>query len=197
MWDAKGKLVFRNLQIPVVVLVYFLVPCVALALTNVAFGDVHHMTWPFGIATWFILSLSFVVMLYILTVPDWPIGRLLQIDKLDVRFIRALISVNFGGSLIIAVIAGTVILQTATTIREQQQGQELEKLEARNQQLEQEKTQQSDAISGIRSTAILSVINTFVKTLQGIVTLLAGVLGVVVTFRTLSGKKQLSNDSSP
>src|ERR1035437_8687232 len=111
MWEDKGRSVFQNLRIPVVVFLYFLVPCVALFLLNLAYAGVRQLAWTFVLATGFVLSVSFVVMLYILTVPDWPVGKFLQIHKVPVSLIRALVSVNAVGSLLIAAMCGIIIVQ--------------------------------------------------------------------------------------
>src|SRR5258708_21944105 len=70
-------------------------------------------------------------MLYILTVPDWPIGKFLQIDIVPVTLIRTLVSVNFAGSLLIAIMCGIVIVQTPRAIQGQGQGAVVQELEAR------------------------------------------------------------------
>jgi hypothetical protein len=194
MWDEKGRRVFQNLRVPVVVFVYFLVPCVALFLINAAFGGVRHLAWTFVVATGFILTLSFVVMLYILTVPDWPIGKFLQIDRVSVSVIRALVSVNFAGSLLIAITSGVILVQTPHAIQRQGQEKAVEDLEARNQQLDQEKAKSADSISGIRAAAIRNVIDNNLKTAQGVVAFSSSVLGLVVSFRALGGKKKSAKD---
>jgi hypothetical protein len=190
MWEEKGRRVFQNLKVPLVVFIYFFVPCVALFLLNKAFSGVHQLAWTFVFATGFILSLSFVVMLYILTVPDWPIGKFLQIDIVPVTLIRTLVSVNFAGSLLIAIMCGIVIVQTPRAIQGQGQRAVVQELEARNQQLDQEKIKSIGSISGIRAAAIRKVIDENVKTAQGVVAACSSVLGLVVSLRALGGKKK-------
>jgi hypothetical protein len=192
MWEDKGRTVFQNLRIPVVVFLYFLVPCVALFLLNLAYGGVRQLAWTFVLATGFVLSISFVVMLYILTVPDWPVGKFLQIHKLPVSLIRTLVSVNAGGSLLIAIICGVMIVQAPRAIERQGQAaiEKLNNLEARNQQLDQQKSKSTVAISDIRLRANEQVIDDIAKSAVSIVTLLTGVLTFLTARLGLSAKKK-------
>ncbi len=190
MWEEKGRRVFQNLTVPLVVFIYFLVPCVALFLLNRAFAGVHEVSWIFATATACILGLSFVVMLYILTVPDWPIGKFLQIDKVPVSLIRALVSVNFAASVLVAIVCGIIIVQAPGAIQVQGQGAAVQELEARSQQLDREKTRSVESISGIRAAAIRKVIDENVKTAQGVVAVFSSIVGLVVSLRTLGGKKK-------
>jgi hypothetical protein len=189
MWEEKSRRVFQNLRIPLVVFIYFLVPCVALFLVNAAFGGVRQLSWPFVLAPGFILSISFVVMFYILTVPDWPMGKFLQIDRVPVSFIRALVSVNFAGSLLISIMCGFIIVQTPRAIQVQGQDVKVKELEATSQQLERQKSESTGSLSGIRAVAIRKVLDDNVKTIQGFATLGSTVLAMVVSLRTLGGKK--------
>ena len=190
MWEEKGRRVFQNLTVPLVVFIYFLVPCLALFLLNRAFAGVHEVSWIFATAAGCILGLSFVVMLYILTVPDWPIGKFLQIDKVPVGLIRALVSVNFAASVLIAIVCGIIIVQAPGAIQVQGQGAAVQELEARSQQLDREKTRSVESISGIRAAAIRKVIDENVKTAQGVVAVFSSIVGLVVSLRTLGGKKK-------
>jgi hypothetical protein len=189
-WKEKGKQVFRNLTVPVVVFIYFLVPCVALFLVNAAFRGVQQLSWTFVLATSFVLSISFVVMLYILTVPDWPIGKFTQIHKVPVGFIRALVSVNFGVSLFVAIVCGVIIVQAPRAIEGQGQGAKVQELEARSQELDVEKSKSAASISSIRAAGIRKVIDDNVATAKGVVTLCASVVGLVAAWRALGDKKK-------
>lgn len=193
-WKEKGRRVFQNLRIPVVVFIYFLVPCVALFLVNVAHGGVRQLAWTFVLSTGFVLSISFVVMLYILTVPDWPVGKFLQIDKVPVSLIRALVSVNAVGSLLIAAMCGIIIVQAPRAIQRQGQGAIVNELEARNQHLDQEKSKSTGSISGIRAAAIRKVIDDNVKTAQAIVGLCSTAVLLLGSLRALGGKKKSSQE---
>jgi hypothetical protein len=165
---------------------------VALFLVNVAYGGVRQLAWTFVLSTGFVLSISFVVMLYILTVPDWPVGKFLQIDKVPVSLIRALVSVNAVGSLLIAAMCGIIIVQAPRAIQRQGQGAIVSELEARNQHLDQEKSKSTGSISGIRAAAIRKVIDDNVKTAQSIVWLCSSVLLLLGSLRALGRKKKSS-----
>ena len=191
MWAEKGQRVFQNLRVPVIVFVYFLVPCAALLLLIMAFDGIREPTWQFVAASGLVLSLSFIVMLYILTVPDWPIGRFLQIDRVPVGAIRALISVNFGASLLIAIVCATIVVQAPQAIEQVgQRGQELQQLEAQTQKLDEQKDQSAERISGIRAEAVRKVIDDNVKTVRGVLAALASGVGLVGSLRALGDKKK-------
>lgn len=190
MWAEKGQRVFQNLKkVPIIVFVYFLVPCVALFLLNKAYSGVQQPALTFVLASAFILGISFVVMLYILTVPTWPIGKFLQIDRLPVSLIRTLVSINAGGSLLVAIVCGIIIVQTPRALQRQGQQDTVTRLEAQNQQLEREKAKSTGSISGIRADAIRKVIDDDVKSAQGIVGLFGSVVTVWGSVLVLRGKK--------
>ena len=190
MWDEKGRRVFQNLRVPVIVFIYFLVPCVALFLLITAFGGIRQLTWTFMLASLFVLGLSFVVMLYILTVPDWPVGRFLQIDRVPVNVIRVLVSVNFAASLLIAVLCATIIAQAPGAIRQEGQAPKVQQLEAQNQALDAQKNESSESISEIRAAAIRTVIDDNVKTAKGVLAVAASALSLVGSLRALGDKNK-------
>jgi hypothetical protein len=107
-----------------------------------------------------------------------------------VALIRALVSVNFAGSLLIAIVCGIIIVQAPVAIQGQGQGAAVQELEALSQRLDQEKTRSVESISGIRAAAIRKVIDENVKTAQGVVAVFSSILGLVVSLRTLGGKKK-------
>jgi hypothetical protein len=191
MWEDKGRSVFQNLRIPVVVFLYFTVPCVALFLLNLAYAGVRQLAWPFVVATVFILSISFVVMLYILTVPDWPVGKFLQIHKLPVSLIRTLLSINAGASMLIVIVCSIMIAQAPLAIGRQGPGatEKLNTLEAHQQELELQKGKSTVAISDIRRRANEQIIDDIAKSAGSIVTLLTGLLAFWTAKLGLSAKK--------
>jgi len=190
MWEEKGQRVFQNLRIPVVVFLYFLVPCVALFLLNTAFSGIQQLRWEFAIATGFVLSLSFFLMLYILTVPDWPVGKFLQIDKVPVSVIRTLLSVNFAGSLLIAIACSVIIIKEPQAIQQQGKEQVFQELKAHRLQLDKEKSRSSEAISEILNEARTKVFDDYIKSAQGVLTLFTSVVALLVSLRTLGSKKK-------
>src|SRR5258705_11564228 len=69
--------IFQGLRIPVVVFLYFLVPCLALYFLYRAFWLVHPPL--FWTAFALVGPLLFFIILYFVTSPDWPVGSLLGI----------------------------------------------------------------------------------------------------------------------
>jgi hypothetical protein len=191
MWAEKGRIVFQNLrEIPVVVFLYFLVPCLALFLLNKAYSGVQQVEWPFVLSTCFILGISFFVMLYILTVPDWPIGKLLQIGKVPVGFIRALLSVNVVGSLLIAAMCGAIIIQSPQAIQQQKVGEKISDAEKHSWEIAQEKSKSDDTISTYRAAVIWKIIKDNAEPLEAIAGLFTFASGTVGSLFALGGKKK-------
>src|SRR5581483_1122164 len=91
--------IFRTLHIPVIVFLYFLVPCVALYLAYRAFWNIHSTI--FWVATAIVFPLSFFIMLYFLTDPQWPVGAFLQLEKIPNNLMLILLSANLAGSVVI------------------------------------------------------------------------------------------------
>jgi hypothetical protein len=119
--DERGA-IFRNLRIPLVVFVYFLIPCVALYLVYRAFWRVH--TPLFGVGVVLVLPLSFLIILYFVTSQDWPVGRLLAIDKVSTNVMRVLLSVNLALSVVVAGASAITLYAIPATIRAGEQAQE-------------------------------------------------------------------------
>ncbi len=92
--------IFGNFRIPVVVFIYFLVPCVALYLGYKAFWGIHARTFWSGVGL--VFPLSFLIMLYFLTDPTWPVGGFLQLQKLPVQLMLVLLSLNLAISVVFA-----------------------------------------------------------------------------------------------
>jgi hypothetical protein len=91
--------IFRRLHIPVVIFIYFLVPCVALFLAYRAFWGIHSVT--FWVATGAVFALSFFIMLYFLTDPEWPVGQFLQLEKMPIKLVLVLLSANLAVSVVV------------------------------------------------------------------------------------------------
>ena len=95
--DNPGE-VFGRFRIPVIVFIYFLVPCVVLYLVYKAFWGIHVETfwWAVGL----VFPVSFFIMVYFLQDPEWPVGSFLQLQKLPVQLVIVLLSVNLAVSVV-------------------------------------------------------------------------------------------------
>jgi hypothetical protein len=118
--DDKGSEVFKNLRIPLIVAIYFLTPCIAMYLTYEAFGEVRN--WIFWAITFLVMPLSFFIMLYILVMPEWPVGMFLQIYRVPVKIIRYLISINFAACVLIIALCTLILIKVPQAIKEEQGG---------------------------------------------------------------------------
>src|SRR5882724_11234921 len=77
--DDRGQ-VFQGLRVPIVVLIYFLLPSFSLYFLYQAFATAYPaIFWPV-----FVLlgGTSYLIVLYFVTSPDWPIGRALALEKI-------------------------------------------------------------------------------------------------------------------
>ena len=136
-----------------------------------------------------ILILSFVVMLYILTVPNWPIGRFLQIHMVPVSIIRITVSVNVAVSLVVAVISVTIIRGTPGAIQTQGQESTFQRLELTKDKLDEQRTSSIEFISDLRVEAVKKVIDDYISTANGILTLVVGLCSLVASMRVLDTRK--------
>jgi len=89
----RGQL-FKQLKIPIVVFLYFLLPCAALYMLFRAFATTYPaIFWAAAIS---LGGLSYFIFLCFVTAPDWPVGKALGLEKVSERAIRVALVVNFA-----------------------------------------------------------------------------------------------------
>jgi hypothetical protein len=152
--DDRGQL-FRGLKVPIIVLMYFLLPCFALYVLYRAFATTYPaIFWPVSI---FLGGTSYLILLYFVTSSDWPVGRLLGLEKIKPTIIRTALVINFAlASIVLATSSITLfLLVPAIEIASQQPAYErtiteAQRLETTGQANMQRKTKiEKDAISDI------------------------------------------------
>jgi predicted PurR-regulated permease PerM len=176
----------KGFRIPVIVLVYFLLPCAALYLLYKAFWQIHSTVFWTGTGSVFVLS--FFIMLYFLTDEEWPVGKFLQMHKLPTSIVFVVLSLNLaisvvsiGASLVARHAQTTVLASTASG----------EKAQQSLDQLRQEESAKQAQVRSIQSQATAAAFTTsgsIVTLLTGIVTFATSMVGLMVALR--KGKAQ-------
>ena len=92
--DDRGA-IFKGLRgVPILVLIYFLTPCAALYFLYGAFATAYPVVfWPVAVL---LGGTSYLILLYFVTSPEWPIGRLLGLEKIKPAIIQAALVANFA-----------------------------------------------------------------------------------------------------
>ncbi|HKC64986.1 MAG TPA: hypothetical protein VKB86_15195 [Pyrinomonadaceae bacterium] len=184
--DDKGSEVFKNLRIPLIVAIYFLTPCIAMYLVYEAFGEVRN--WIFWGITLFVMPLSFFIMLYILVMPEWPVGKFLQIYRVPVKVIRYLLSINFAACVLIIALCILVLIKVPQAIKEEH-GEKVTNLQADVDNAERDQNVRREEIKIIREEATTSVLKDYITLLAAVFGLVSGTLTFVVSNRNLNRDK--------
>lgn len=183
--DNKGTEIFKNLRIPPVLALYFLVPCVALYLTYKTFGEIGGRL--FWILTLFILLTSYFLMLYILVMPEWPVGKFLQIYRVPLKAIRILLSFNFAACLLIIGLCSFVLHKVPHELEDH--SATLAQLHSKADQSERDQKESQERIRAVQETATTNV-------LKDSIGLLTALVSCGTAFMTFLSHKALSHNGS-
>lgn len=170
--------IFGSLRIPVVVFIYFLVPCLALYLVYRAFWGIHAGTFWSGVGL--VFPLSFFIMLYFLQDPNWPVGSFLQLQKLPVQLMLILLSLNLAISVVFGCASAYALRVRPATIQAGPRAQEFRSVTenlAKAQGEEKTHETQLRAIQSEATTTLFSKYGELLKVLLPLITAL-------VTFMT-------------
>src|SRR2546426_2669022 len=170
--------IFRNLRIPVVVFLYFLIPCVALYLIYRAFWGIHMTLFWSGVVL--VLPLSFFIILYFVTSPDWPVGKVLQLDKVSVPVMLVLLSLNLALSVVAAGVGVVTLYALPRTIETGARAQEFREATQTLEKLQGEEKHQRTQVQGIQREAITRVFGEWGDLLKVLLPLITS----VITFLT-------------
>jgi hypothetical protein len=194
--DNWGHLVFQNLQKPLLVSLYFILPCVALYVLRRTYGYLDPtIFWTISLT---ILGLSFFLMLYILAVPEWPVGRFTQIHKVPLFFIRFLLSVNFAMSLLVTVVSCYILFRVPEAVREQH-GPEVTKLQTQAAAADQDQRQRLGQIRTIQQESTAKILKEgmdLIKAAGTVLTTLATAFGSYKALHRGSSKKSKSDEAA-
>jgi len=178
--------IFQGLRIPVVVFIYFLVPCVALYFLYKAFWLVHPPL--FWTAFVLVVPLSFFIILYFVTSPDWPVGRVLAVDKVSPDVIRVLLSLNFALCLLVAFAGIVTCYALPRAINESTRAAEYSKATKDLKDLGSEATQKETQVQSIKREAVSSVFKEWGEIVKTTLTFVTTVLTFVLSMIALKKK---------
>jgi len=147
--------IFRSFKIPVVVFIYFLVPCLALYLVYQAFWQIHTAVFWWGVGL--VFPLSFFIMLYFLTDPNWPVGSFLQLQKLPVLPVLILLSLNLAISVVFAGASSYALYARPVTIESGARAVEFRTATENIQKLQTEERVHETQIRAIQSEATTTI----------------------------------------
>lgn len=181
--DNWGLVVFQNLRKPLLISLYFILPCAALFALRRTFDYLPETI--FWLAWFGIVGLSFFLMLYILTVPDWPIGRLTQIHKVPLFFIRFLLSVNFALSLLVTVMALYILFRVPSQVKATH-GTDLIALKTQAAKADDEQKQKLEQIRAIRQGSTAKILNEGIDLLKSAVTCATTIGTAFASYKLLS-----------
>jgi hypothetical protein len=117
--DDRGQS-FRGLRVPIVVLIYFLLPCFALFALYRAFAETYPVIFYTGAVC--LGAIYYLILLYFVTSPDWPVGRILGLEKIKPGIIRVALVLNFAlASIVLAGSSVTLYLLVPAIERFSQQ----------------------------------------------------------------------------
>jgi hypothetical protein len=170
--------IFRSFRIPVVVFIYFLVPCVALYLVYRAFWEIHAQTFWSGVGL--IFPLSFFIMLYFLTDPNWPVGGFLQLQKLPVQLMLVLLSLNLAISVVFAGASAYALHARPLVIEKGERAQEFRSVTENLEKLQGQERAHENQLRSIQSEATTTSFAKYGDLLKLALTLATG----IVTFLT-------------
>ena len=187
--DNIGKQLFQNLQLPIVVAIYFFIPCVALYLTYKTFGEFSNVI--FWIALIIIFVPSFFLVFYITTMPEWPIGKFLQIQKVSLQIARRIMSLNFATSLLITIICAIVLINQPNKANNNGSSQ-IENLKDDIGKIEIDKKSKEKEIQEIKKEKIYNTLNSA----MGLMSTIFGLSSAFLTYKAsiiLLGTKKKRN----
>jgi hypothetical protein len=181
-----GAAIFQNLRIPVVVFLYFLVPCVALYFIYRAFWPVHPPL--FWSSLLLVGPLSFFIILYFVTSPDWPIGKLLMVSKMPTDVMRVLLSLNFALCLLVAIAGAVTTYALPGKIKQGPHAAEFHEATQSLEKLGDEATQKQTQVQVIKREAVSSVFKEWNDVVKIVLTFITTVLSFVVSMLALKKK---------
>ncbi len=184
--DNKGLEVFKNLHLPFVIALYFITPCIALFLSYKAFGEIGN--WIFWVMVSLILSLSFFIVFYITTMPNWPIGIFLQTHRIPLRVGRCVLSINFALSLLFIICCSFVLLNMPD-IADENNSNGIVELQNKLNKIEKDKTVQQGQIRAIKEKGTENILNN-INFITALLALMTPVITFYVSMRILDNNKR-------
>jgi hypothetical protein len=139
-----------------VVFLYFLVPCGALYFIYWAFWPVQPPL--FWSSLVLVGPLSFFIILYSVTSPDWPIGKLLMVSKMPTDVMRVLLSLNFALCLLAGIVGAVTAYALPGKIKQGPHAAEFHDATQSLEKLRDEAIQKQTQVQAIKREAVSSVL---------------------------------------
>jgi hypothetical protein len=182
--DNPAYTIFSNgkLPAPVLVFIYFLVPCVAMYFAYRAFWTVRLKF--FWTACAFVVPLSYFTMLYFLTDPNWPVGNFLQLQQMiSTRTMVVILSLNLAFSMVVALICAFVVFRRPGAIQTGDHGTEYKEAKEALEELQGEEkshVQKLHTISLEATIKLLKQSSDLLKTLTALIGAITGLASMVL-----------------
>lgn len=173
--DDRGQ-VFQGLRVPIVVLIYFLLPCFSLYFLYRAFATAYPaIFWPV-----FVLlgGTSYLIVLYFVTSPDWPIGRALGLEKIKPAIVRTALVVNFAFASIVLAASGITVHLLEPAIEQTSQTKDYEKTITKAQQINTDSQENAERKSKIEQKAISEIWTSRFGMLEKLFSAITALIGV-------------------
>jgi len=170
--------IFGSFRIPVVVFIYFLVPCLALYLIYKAFWGIHAGTFWSGVGL--VFPLSFFIMLYFLQDPNWPVGSFLQLQRLPVQLMLILLSLNLAISVVFAGASAYALHARPAAIQAGPRAQQFRSVTENLEKAQGEEREHETQLRAIQSEATTTVFSKYGELLKVLLPLITA----FVTFLT-------------
>jgi hypothetical protein len=135
-------------------------------------------------------------MLYILAVPDWPVGRFTQIHKVPLSLIRFLLSVNFAVTLLVTVMCCYVLIRVPNQVRKNH-GPEIVKLETHAEEAKEDQRQTQNQIKTIREETTAKILKEGMDLLKTAITLAGTMATVYTSFKVLQKDRPTEANPQP
>jgi len=170
--------IFGSFRIPVVIFIYFLVPCVVLYFVYKAFWGIHAATFWFGVGL--VFPVSFFIMLYFLQDPNWPVGSFLQLQKLPVQLMLVLLSLNLAISVVFGCASAYALYSRPAAIAAGPRAQEFLSATENLEKAQGEERVHETQVRAIQSEATTTLFSRYGELLKVLLPLLTA----IVTFLT-------------
>jgi hypothetical protein len=175
--------VFSSLRVPIVVLFYFLLPCLSLYFLYRAFATTYPgIFWSLSIL---LGGTSCLILLYFVTSPDWPIGHALGLEKVKPVVVRTALFVNFALASVVLAASGITVYLLGPAIEQTSQTKEYEKTRTKAQQINTDSQENSERKSTIEKKAIYEIWTSTFGMLQKLFVMITALFGAIAGFKAL------------
>ena len=177
--------IFSRLRIPPLIFFYFLLPCVALFVLHRAFWHLKPGCFWGGAA--FIVPISFFIIVYFVTSPDWPIGRVLAVHMVPRGAMRFLLSLNFTVCLLVVIICAITLVRLPSRLNRSPDAKTYDAAIKELDKAEEEQEIRRAEVNEIRSRTISEILKEFTGLLGSLVAILSAIASFLVSWKALGG----------